>query len=85
MFLTGCNSTKHYVSYTVYPIGYLLNRIGGNKIVTTSIQTNTMAQLANVANNYKEILDGKINYDEMDYDDAFKLVICHEIELVFLS
>ena len=57
LVLTGCNSTKHYVSYTIYPIGYLLNRIGGNKITTSSIQTNTMVQLASVADGYKELLE----------------------------
>lgn len=55
--LVGCSSTKHYVSYTIYPIGYLLNRIGGNKISTISIQNNSMVQISSVVDNYKEIFD----------------------------
>lgn len=55
--LVGCSSTKHYVSYTIYPIGYLLNRIGGNKISSISIQNNKMVQIANVVENYKDIFD----------------------------
>lgn len=44
--LTGCSSAKTYISYSVYPIGYLLNRIGGNKIQTISVQSDDMIQLA---------------------------------------
>ena len=57
LLLVGCSNTKHYVSYTIYPIGYLLNRIGGNKITSTTIQTNNIAQLANVVDGYKDILN----------------------------
>ena len=55
--LVGCSSTKHYVSYTIYPIGYLLNRIGGNKISTTTVQNNSMVQIASVVDGCKEILE----------------------------
>lgn len=57
ILFTGCTSAKHYVSYTVYPIGYLLNRIGGNKIEKTSIQSNTLAQVASINDDYQEILN----------------------------
>ena len=45
--LSGCSNSKTYISYSVYPIGYLLNRIGGNKIQTVSVQTNELIQVAN--------------------------------------
>ena len=60
LLMVGCSNTKHYVSYTIYPIGYLLNRIGGNKISTTTIQTNNMVQLASVAEGYQDILKDSI-------------------------
>ena len=44
--LTGCTTNKVYISYSVYPIGYLLNKIGGNKIQTISVQTNDLVQVA---------------------------------------
>ena len=56
VLLVGCTSAKHYVSYTIYPIGYLLNRIGGNKITTTSIQSNNLIQIASINENFKETL-----------------------------
>ena len=56
LMLAGCTSAKHYVSYTIYPIGYLLNRIGGNRISTISIQNNTMVQVANIVDDYQTIV-----------------------------
>lgn len=56
IFTTSCSSAKRYVAYTAYPIGYLLNRIGGNKIETISIQNNNLVQTANIVENYEEIL-----------------------------
>lgn len=55
--LSACNGAKRYVSYTVYPIGYILDRIGGDKIETKSIQNNNLVQTANIVEDYEEILD----------------------------
>lgn len=57
--LCACNSvgTKQYISYTIYPIGYLLNRIGGNKINITTVQNNSMIQTATVVDNFEEIIN----------------------------
>ena len=58
MFLfSACSNVKHYTSYTIYPIAYLLNRIGGNRIETVSIQNRNLVQIANLADNYKEVLE----------------------------
>ena len=54
--LTGCGNAKHYTAYTIYPIGYLLNRIGGNRINAVSIQNNDIVQISNIVDNYQEIL-----------------------------
>ena len=58
--LTGCATSKTYTAYTVYPVGYLLNRIGGNKINPISIQTNTLVQVANIKEDYKETLENSL-------------------------
>ena len=55
--LSACSNVKHYTSYTIYPIAYLLNRIGGNRIETVSIQNRNLVQIANLADNYKEVLE----------------------------
>ena len=58
--LAGCSNAKRYTSYTIYPIGYLLNRIGGNRIEPVSIQDKSMVQIANLVPNYEEILDDSL-------------------------
>lgn len=57
VLLCGCTSTKQYTAYTIYPIAYLLNRIGGNRIQPVSIQNRTLVQCANLVDNYEEILE----------------------------
>ena len=55
--LSACTGAKRYVAYTIYPIGYLLNRIGGNKIQSISIQNANLVQVANIIPNYEEVLN----------------------------
>ena len=56
MMLTGCIETKRYIAYSVYTVGYLINRIAGDKVNTISIQTDEMVQVSNIVDNYEEIL-----------------------------
>ena len=56
MMLTGCIETKRYIAYSVYPVGYLINRIAVDKVNTISIQTDEMVQVSNIVDNYEEIL-----------------------------
>ncbi|MBR0461570.1 MAG: zinc ABC transporter substrate-binding protein [Erysipelotrichaceae bacterium] len=53
---------RTYYSYSIYPVGYLLNRIGGNRINTISVQSNTIVQTATVLDNYKEILNESLYF-----------------------
>ena len=56
LLLMSCSSAKRYMAYTIYPIGYLLGRIGGNRIDTISIQNRALVQVANISSDYEEIL-----------------------------
>ena len=60
LLVAGCTSSKQYISYTIYPIGYLLNRIGGNRINAVSVQDRNMVQVAHLTDNYEEILNDTI-------------------------
>ncbi len=63
--LTACsnNSAKKTAHvYTVYPIGYLLNRIGGNRISTVSIQNSTNVQNATVVSDYEDIASSALYF-----------------------
>ncbi|MDO4940145.1 MAG: zinc ABC transporter substrate-binding protein [Erysipelotrichaceae bacterium] len=57
LVLCACSSAKQYVAYTIYPVGYLLNRIGGDRINAISIQNNSLVQRSQIVENYKEILE----------------------------
>lgn len=58
--LTGCSSITNTIAtthvYTVYPIGYLLNRIGGDRIQTATIQNNANVANATILSDYDEIM-----------------------------
>lgn len=58
--MTACSEIKQYTSYTIYPIGYLLNRIGGNRIITTSIQNNVQVEKATPVDNFTELINDSI-------------------------
>lgn len=56
--LNACTTIKKHVTYTVYPVGFLVNRlINGTNIRTTSIQENTLIQRAQIKENYQDILN----------------------------
>ena len=55
--LTACSEIKQYTAYTIYPIGYLLNRIGGNRITTISVQNNSLVERATPIENFEEVIN----------------------------
>ena len=63
ILLCGCQGSsgvRTYYAYSIYPVGYLLSRIGGNRINTVSIQNNSIVQNATVAEDYRETLEDSI-------------------------
>ena len=54
--LSGCTNISNQVAYTVYPIGYILQRVGGNNYKYESIQNSDIVQRATIKENYEEIL-----------------------------
>lgn len=57
LMLTACSEIKQYTAYTIYPIGYLLNRIGGNRITTISVQNNSLVERATPIENFEEVIN----------------------------
>ncbi|MEG0076368.1 metal ABC transporter substrate-binding protein [Anaerorhabdus sp.] len=55
--LTGCTVKKNQVAYTVYPVGYLANRIIGDKLQVVSIQNDEIVQRATLVDNYENQLE----------------------------
>ncbi len=56
------NVVKTYHTYTCYPIGYLLNRIGGDRISTISIQNGSDIQNATIVEDYQNIINNSIAF-----------------------
>ena len=93
LLCSSCATTKKYMTYTVYPVGYLLSRIGGDKIETTSIQSNQLVQTANIVSNYRDVLSDTIFYFHigdlepyMDlYGDDIKETEVDDVDLSILN
>lgn len=60
LLFSGCATSKQYTAYTVYPIGYILNRIGGNRITAISVQNNNMVQMARLTAEAADVIDDSI-------------------------
>ena len=99
LMLTGCAKVKTYTSYTIYPIGYLLNRIGGNRIKTISVQSDNLVQVATPLEksednpSFKEILDDSLYFFHIGdlepyleiYDDDVNQSEANVVELSVLN
>ncbi|MEG0177333.1 metal ABC transporter substrate-binding protein [Anaerorhabdus sp.] len=55
--LTGCTVKKNQVAYTVYPLGYIANRLIGDKLQVVSIQNNEIVQRATLVDDYETRLE----------------------------
>lgn len=55
--LTGCETAKTKIVYTVYPVGYLVSRLTDDKVMNESIQEEMIVQRAAIKENYEEILE----------------------------
>jgi ABC-type Zn uptake system ZnuABC Zn-binding protein ZnuA len=59
--LSSCAVKKQVIAYTVYPVGYLLDRIAGEKIEKYQIQEDKIIQLAQIDSDYKtKITDNQV-------------------------
>ena len=54
--LTGCEEETPNVATTVYPVQYLVERIGGENVKCKNISDNTMIQRAQIVKNYDRIV-----------------------------
>ncbi len=54
--VSGCTSVKSKAAYTVYPLGYIIERLSGGTVEAISIQEDGMVQRAQILPNYQDIL-----------------------------
>lgn len=55
--ITGCAPKKPKICTTVYPVNYLVNKIGGEYVETCSISSNSINQLSKINKDYKKQLE----------------------------
>lgn len=87
--LTGCSETKTKIVYTVYPVGYIVSRLGGEGVETESIQSNSIVQRATIKENYLEILEdaavflhiGQLEPYLSLYSSAINAMVPNQIDL----
>lgn len=92
LLLSGCGSggARKYTAYTVYPLGYLLNRIGGNHIVPIAVQNSALVQCSIPISDFEPILKDSIclfHIGELEpYLDVYKEAIDNsEVKVIDLS
>ncbi len=54
--LTGCAAERTTIAYTVYPIGFLVNRLTGGSVAAESVQEDAIVQRAVVKSDWKDIV-----------------------------
>ncbi|MCR0263157.1 zinc ABC transporter substrate-binding protein [[Clostridium] innocuum] len=55
--VSGCEEKKPSIATTVYPVQYLVKRIGGEDVTVTNITENTMIQRAQIKASFKDTLE----------------------------
>lgn len=55
--LSSCAVPKNTISYTVYPIGYLLKRLVNDKLLIQQIQNEELVQQATLVDGYEKIVE----------------------------
>ena len=82
--LTGCTSLNNQVAYTVYPIGYIIQRITQDTTSYKSIQTDEIVQRATVVDNYEEILENSDALFEIGqvepYNTVYRTIINDKVK-----
>ena len=58
--LAGCAPERTVIAYTVYPIGFLTQRLTGGAVDSRSIQTNSIVQRAQIAEDYRSVLSNAV-------------------------
>lgn len=56
LFSSGCAAAGTQIAYTVYPVGYLIERLAGVTVTAESLQDDTVVQRASIRGDYQQVL-----------------------------
>ncbi|MBR2829495.1 MAG: zinc ABC transporter substrate-binding protein [Solobacterium sp.] len=79
LLLTGCATVKTQIAYTVYPVGFLIERLTGNPSRAVSVQQDMIVQRAQLKENYAEILADSAVFFYVGQLEPYRSVYAAEI------
>lgn len=80
LHLTGCATVKNKIAYTVYPVGFLIDRIGGSTVIKESIQNDGIIQRATIKDNYEDTLKSSAVFMHIGTLEPYLTVYSNEIK-----
>jgi ABC-type Zn uptake system ZnuABC Zn-binding protein ZnuA len=91
--LSACTSVKQQAAYTVYPIGFLIERLAGDTVKAASIQDSSIVQRATIRSDYQDILKqsqvfmhiGQLEPYLSMYSTSISSTISNELDLSTLN
>lgn len=91
--LSGCNVERTTIAYTVYPIGFLVNRLTGGSVTAESVQDEAIVQRATVKSDWQNILSraqvflhiGQLEPYYSMYSADFNAMVPNQIDLSVLN
>ncbi len=91
--LSGCAPERTVIAYTVYPIGFLAQRLTGGAVDSRSIQSNTIVQRAQIAEDHRSILSNAVVFLHIGqlepyysiYSSDISSLVLNEIDLSVLN
>ena len=91
--LTGCNAERTTIAYTVYPVGFLVNRLTGGSVTAESVQDDVIVQRATIRSDWQNVLSraavflhiGQLEPYYAMYSSDFNTMVPNQIDLSVLN
>lgn len=79
--VSGCSIARNSIAYTVYPIGFLIERLAGNEIRSESVQEGeSIVQRAEIRSDFREYLSGSAVFFHIGTLEPYLSVYQKEIQ-----
>ena len=91
--LWGCAAERTTIAYTVYPIGFLVNRLTGGSVTAESVQSDTIVQRATVRSDWQDVMQrarvfmhiGQLEPYYTMYSSDFTSMVPNQLDLSVLN
>lgn len=79
LFSSGCAAASTQIAYTVYPVGYLIERLAGTTVTAESLQDDSVVQRASIRGDYQQILEDSAVFMHIGELEPYLTVYGNEI------